>query len=369
MTLIVVVGLAVVLTWAVHYARVAVHRPLLVYKDANADIVRQLRQLHVPYRPTPWLYNRHLQIIGYVVRESFAPRLDYERRDVLAMEDGGTTSLEWLGLDAAADTPTIVVLHTISGDAQSIRSIVRDLRRQTGWRVVVCNRRGHGGLRFTAPSFNTMGSTSDLRQQLEHIRDTVPESPLYGVGVSAGSGLLTRYLGEEGGASRLAAGVIYCPGYDIAVAFRRAHPFYSRSVTRSLQRMFIAPYADLFGHLATYRACLEASTLADFQEHAYEIAGFATRDEYLERSNPMGVVDRITTPVLVINADDDPVCHVDNVIEQSAAVERLETAVLVRTARGSHCSHFEGWSARSWSHRLMADYLVAVHARRVSSAE
>lgn len=347
--------------WTAHYLRTAVRMPALHYNSANADIVRKLPQLHEPYRPTPWLYNRHLQIAGYIAREHFAPRLRYERSDTLVMDDGGTTSLEWLGLHVRPSTPTIVVLHTISGDAQSIRSIVVDLHRQTGWRVVVCTRRGHGGLRVTAPRFNTMGSTSDLRQQLEHIRSAVPESPLYGVGVSAGSGLLTRYLGEEGEASLLRAGAIYCPGYDIAVAFQRAHAFYSRQVTRTLKRQFVAPHAELFGHLATYQACLAASTLADFQEHAYEIAGFTTHAEYLEHSNPMGVVGRIAVPVLVINSDDDPVCHVDNVIEHSGAVERLQRALLVRTSHGSHCSHFEGWTARSWSHRLIAGYLTAVH--------
>jgi predicted alpha/beta-fold hydrolase len=50
----------------------------------------------------------------------------------------------------------------------------------------------------------------------------------------------------------------------------------------------------------------------------------------------------------VRNADD----HVD-------AIRRIPDALMVRTARGSHCAFLEGWTARSWAHRLMADYLLA----------
>ena len=63
--------------------------------------------------------------------------------------------------------------------------------------MVVCNRRGHGTLPLTAPRFSTIGSTDDLRAQLDQIRRRLPRSPLYGLGVSAGTALLVRYLGEE----------------------------------------------------------------------------------------------------------------------------------------------------------------------------
>jgi hypothetical protein len=35
---------------------------------------------------------------------------------------------------------------------------------------------------------------------------------------------------------------------------------------------------------------------------------------------------------------------------------------MVRTVRGSHCAFLEGWRARSWGNRLMANYLLAAEA-------
>lgn len=35
--------------------------------------------------------------------------------------------------------------------------------------------------------------------------------------------------------------------------------------------------------------------------------------------------------------------------------------ILVTTAEGSHCAHYEGWAARSWSARLMSGYFRVMH--------
>lgn len=361
-------GLAVAL-WAAHYRLTAVRMPQLEYQpsDFNLRIVEQLEQLRRPYRPTPWLYNTHLQLLWLLLTEALAPLLRYDRTDTLTMRDGGTTSLDWLGLECAAQTPTLVVLHTVAGDRQSMRACITDLRKTTGWRIVLCTRRGHGDLPLTAPAINTMGCTNDLREQLRCIREQLPESPLYAVGVSAGSGLLVRYLGEEGPRSVIRAGVAYCPGYDISVAWGRARRFYSRAMTRRLQQHFVLPHQQVFGHLRTYGPCLAARDLAEFHEHLYEMAGCTSLADYLARSNPVLVFDKVSVPVLVLNADDDPVCVVENALDHVDTVKRIQDAMLVRTARGSHCAFFEGWAARSWSNRLVAGYLLAAHRDLLSS--
>lgn len=353
-----------VAAWLVHYRLAAVRLPRLDFNPSpfNAALLARLDQLRRPYAPTPWLYNAHLQLLWLLLRGAVAPPLRYERTDVLRMRDGGTTALDWLGLDGDATAPTLVVLPSITGDAQSMRSIVADLRRATGWRIVVCTRRGHGGLALTAPVLNTMGCTQDLREQLATIHAQVPGSPLYAIGVSAGSALLVRYLGEEGPRSLVRAGVAYCPGYDIGVAWGRVPPFYSRLMTRRLKQHFLEQHAPALAHLGTFDACLATRDLTGFHEHLYELAGCTDLADYLARSNPMAVFDTVAVPVLVINADDDPVCVQANAHDHVDAIRAVPDALMVRTARGSHCAFLEGWPARSWGNRLMADYLLAAVA-------
>lgn len=338
--------------------------PRLDYNPSpfNEALLPRLAQLRQPYAPTPWLANAHLQLLWLLLVDALAPALRYERRDVLRMRDGGTTALDWLGLDAPATAPTLVVLPSITGDAQAMRGLVRDLHRATGWRVVVCTRRGHGGLALTAPVLNTMGCTGDLREQLAAIRAQLPDSPLLGVGVSAGSALLVRYLGEEGPASLLRAGVAFCPGFDIAVAWTRVPRFYSRAMARRLRRHFLERHSPALAHLPTYPACLAAQDLAQFHERAYELAGCADPADYLARSNPAPVFERVAVPVMIVNAADDPVCVIANADDHVDAIRRVPDTLMVRTERGSHCAFLEGWRPRSWAHRLMADYLRAAVA-------
>jgi predicted alpha/beta-fold hydrolase len=348
-------------SWIAYDRRAAVRAPRLDFNPSafNHSVLERLNQLRQPYAPTPWLFNAHLQLLWLLLREAMAPSLRYERTDVMRMRDGGTTALDWIGLEDDATAPTLVVLPSITGDAQSMRAIVRDLRRATGWRIVVCTRRGHGDLALTTPVLNTMGNTQDLREQLSRIREHVPASPLYAVGVSAGSALLVRYLGEEGPRSMLRAGVAYCPGYDIRVAWARVPRFYSRLMARRLKRYFLRRHAPALEHFGSYRACLATRDLAGFHEQVYEIAGCADAADYFARSNPMRVMDEIAVPVMIINADDDPVCVAANAQDHVDAVQRVPDALLVRTARGSHCDVHEGWSELSWANRLMADYLIA----------
>jgi predicted alpha/beta-fold hydrolase len=330
-------------------------------KARNHHIVAALPQLHRPFRPTPWLFNAHAQLIFHGLRkkgQQAGPHYDHYER--LTMSDGGHTALVWKAYGLPATTPTIVVLHTITGSPASMAELVCDLNAGTGWRVVLCLRRGHADLPLTTPRLNILGSTDDLREQLAVIRGGFPQSPLYAVGSSAGSGLLARYLGEEGGATPFKAAFAYCPGYDTDIGFDLAHPFYSRMMAKKLVRQFITPNLARVGHLPTAARLQDAADLADFHRHIYELAGYGSYEDYSQASNPMRVFNDIRTPLMILNAEDDPVCRIDNLGPYLDQMRQMPEVILVTTGKGSHCAHYEGWSARSWSARLMSTYFLAM---------
>jgi predicted alpha/beta-fold hydrolase len=323
-------------------------------------------------RPPFWAFNRHLQLGLLAWQNARTAPLAFDGTDILTLADGGTVSLEWLGLDdpAAVDaTPTVVILPTICGDGQSLRRTVRALRRRLGWRVVVCNRRGHGTLPLTAPRFSTLGSTADVRAQLDHIRRRVPAAPLYALGVSAGTALLVRHLGEEGEGTPFAAAIAYCPGYDTTRAFHRIHRLYDRYLLRAMRRYFLERHADTLRDHPSYAAMSASRTVGEFHDRQHGFAGFASVGDFHHHTNPMSVARAVRIPLLILNAADDPVCVVENVDEHRELFDAVPDSILVLTARGSHCAFFEGpWRPRSWAHRLIAEYLDAVHARLAPSA-
>jgi len=344
-------------------------RPQVICHDnsRNRELVAALPVLHADFRPTPWLFNAHAQLIFYSLRKVSQQRRQrrsplYDHRETLTMRDGGLTALYWCGHDLPAETPTIVVLHTITGSPDSMAELVRDLRIGTGWRVVLCLRRGHADLPLVTPRMHLFGCTDDLREQLDVIRTRFPDSPLYAVGSSAGSGLLVRYLGEVGEAAPFRASVAYCPGYDTDKGLDGVHPRYSRMMAKKLLRQFITPNLPRLAHLRTLPRLQAAEDLASLHRALYELAGHDDYAAYDRASNPMRVFERIRVPLLVLNAEDDPVCRIGNVDPWLDTLRAMPNVILVTTAEGSHCAHYEGWAARSWSARLMTDYFRQMQA-------
>jgi predicted alpha/beta-fold hydrolase len=357
------VSLAILVIATLYYFFKVVKKPSLIYQPTllNSAIVSATKALNKPYYATPWLFNTHLQLIVLGFIKGFSKPLEYDQHDELMMPDGGKVGIDWLGVDLPENTPTMIVLHTISGNPQSMRGFVRYVKETLGWRVALCVRRGHGDMDLQTANFNTMGNTDDFAAQVQHIQQRFPQADLYATGISAGSGVLAHYLGIAGKNTPIKAAVAYCPAYDMRNAFTRAVPFYSKMMTKKLHRLFITPNTDKFQHLASFETLKSTQTLHDFHQHLYEIAGNESNEDYMQHSNPSVVFDDIKIPILILNAKDDPVCHVDNVYEHQPRVEAMDNVILVLTDRGSHCAYFEGITAKPWANRLIKEYFTAFH--------
>jgi len=361
--------------FALYYWTRAARPPELVYRrSALLDhVLATCPALTEPFRPPFWAFKRHLQLALLAWRDRRTPPLAFDHTETLTLADGGTVSLDWLGLDDPAhgpDTPTVVILPTICGDGQTLRRTVRAMRRRLGWRVVVCNRRGHGTLPLTSPRFSTLGATDDVRAQLARVRARLPDSPLFGLGISAGSGLLVRYLGEEGARTPLVAAIAHCPGYDTTRAFHRIHRVYDRYLIGAVRRYFVERHAEVLREIPGYTAIVASRTVGEFHDRQHPFAGFASMDDFHRHTNPMVVADNVDIPLLILNAADDPICSVANVDEHRDLFTNVADSLLVLTARGSHCAFLEGqWRPCSWAHRLIGEYFGAVYAAHAGAAD
>ena len=330
-----------------------------LYSDGQGSVQSLLNRIPLlkeKYRPTPWLSNPHIHLIYFDVVKKKTVKLKYDRIEQLSMSDGGITAIAWYGLDLPQSTPTIVMMHTITGSPESMRELVRDLHAHTGWRIALCLRRGHANLPMPVAKMNLFGSTDDLREQIEFIQAKFPQSELYGVGSSAGTGLLVRYLGEEGKQTPLKAAFALCPGYNTETGFQNVHPFYSRMMTKKLFSKFINPYTETWKTTASLSKVLQAKSLLEFEQAYFEMAGYPDYQSYTQATNPIYVFENIKIPLMILNAEDDPVCHIKNFEPYKAVIRKMPNIVVVTTKKGSHCGFYEGIHTKSWSARLMADY-------------
>ena len=356
-----VVSLAAIAS--LYYQKKCIEKPKVFHHpdSLHLDYLNNSPLLKKPYKVTPWLTNPHAQIIYYSIKKSkLAPNADIQLENII-MPDGAITQLAWLNHDIAPDAPTIVILHTITGSPQSMQTMLEDLRQFTGWRIVMCLRRGHTLDQQPFTQINIMGSVPDLQVQLAHIEKKFPDSALYALGSSAGTALLARYLGDVGQATPFKAAFAYAPGYDLTKAFDRIAPFYNRYMAKKIKRVFFQPHQQHLSAHPSYQALLKTKKLSELQKQLYHFAGFESYAAYLNHCNPILVFDQIKIPTMILNAEGDPICHIQNAQQNLNFIESNVYLALVTTKHGSHCMHYQGWRPQSWAHQLIAEYFLHQH--------
>ena len=87
-----------------------------------------------------------------------------------------------------------------------------------GYRSVVMNNRGCSGSTLKTARGYSASCTDDLKLAMDHIRRTLPEAPLIAVGISLGSMILIKYLGESGKKTPLLGAMAISNPWDIHAA-------------------------------------------------------------------------------------------------------------------------------------------------------
>ena len=152
--------------------------------------------------------------------------------------------------------------------------------------------------------FNTTGSVDDLACVLQHIRSKVSGVPVYGVGLSAGSSLLARYLGDTGSSSLIAAGVCISPGFS----FRKSLSTMSRStgalVLSRMKAFFLTPNASVLQDLPGYTEMQASKTQMEWHVHQYNFSPHGNMESYFLNEDPDHVLHNIQVPIIYLNAKD-----------------------------------------------------------------
>lgn len=336
--------------------------PKLFYKESalTKHLLKRCRGLTRPFRPPLWAQNAHVQT--FMAAFLPGPRVEFDR-EYLQMKDRGVVALDWVILEnhksnPKKTNPVLIVLPGMTGDAVSMAGLCYDGAKK-GYRVVVFNKRGHGGSVLTTPMLQSFGDPTDLRQVVKYIRGRYPKAKLTAAGISAGSGLLVSYLGEFGSSSYLSAAVCISPGYDAWELFTKdVFAFYDFCLLFSLKRL-LGTHSSALSKVVDIPAAMQSKTLCEFDKLVYcKLYGYNSLQEYWEKNNPMRDVDDIAVPVLCINSLDDPICVKGNI--PFDLFKYYPNFFLVATEKGGHCGFLEGTPPKPWANKLALEYLSAV---------
>ncbi|KAH1191391.1 Embryogenesis-associated protein EMB8 [Glycine max] len=277
---------------------------LLSYNTSSSilnAVVSKCKILHGRYFATPWLCSPHLQtlFLNYFGRP---PPLKYTKQ-LFSTADGETIALDWLSTshvsgDVASEdesVPIVVVIPGLTSDSSS--QYIKHLAYHTakrGWKVVICNHRGFGGVSITSGFSYNAGWTEDIRAVVNYLHKEKSMAPLFVVGTSIGANILVKYLGEDGENIPVAGAVAVCSPWDLLIGDRyirrrRVQKIYDKAIAFGLQ-----DYAKLHQ--------------SHFSRNANWEGIEKSVDTFYRRCSSSTYVQSVSVPLLCISALDDPIC-------------------------------------------------------------
>ncbi|KAJ2637411.1 hypothetical protein GGF40_002379 [Coemansia sp. RSA 1286] len=311
---------------------------------------------------TIYLYTQHFKPAGCPVK--------FER-EIFVFADGGKAAVDWAlpRRDANPHSPLIILIPGIAGcsfDYYS-RSFIKCFQQQQayGHQVVVLHSRGVNGVELTTPIAFHGGMTEDLREFVQHIARTRPSAPLVGVGFSLGANILTKYVGEEGDQCRFVAAASVCNPFDIDVTVNsmcepslKNRYLYAAALTKSLVQVFTDnEQVIMAGDVQLDRKAIAASrNINEFnEEYTAKIFGFGSARDLNTSGSCVRYLSKIKTPMLFINALDDPMCYRHTI--PFAEIEANPYLVLACTRYGGHLAYFEGAGLSPWLPKQISQFI------------
>jgi len=325
-----------------------------------------------PFRPAWWLPGPHPQSMwGRLARPR---RLVPLRREIVPTPDGDELVLDHVDADGGA--PRLLLLHGLEGSSFSVYiQGIAALARRAGFAVTILNFRSCARppddlgamLPNGRPRFYHSGETGDADLVLKLLHRRAPRTPLVAAGASLGGNVLLKWLGEHPGQTLLSAAATISVPYDLAAGARflesGAGPFYVAVFLRTLKAK-VKDLADRFPEAREridLPRMLAATTFREFDDAATgPLHGFAGADDYYARSSSLSFVGRISTPTLLISAEDDPFVPAEVLPRVRAAASPAVTSLFAKA--GGHVGFVSGPSpgrAVYWAEETIVRWLLA----------
>lgn len=379
-------------------------------------------------QPSFWFRNRHVQLIPWMLQNAFHSlyglpfqRIEFTVTDCVDKSIPGCSPD-----DSMNDTITLDIFPPFADHDQSNSTIAASFDRSApvilftpglrchsqdlpsnsilrtvygkGFRSNVVNRRGHTpGTTLKAPRWNLFGDVDDLEQIYWHVKRNLIDdnTPMFLHGISSGTATVVSALSAwdkrallqpELETPTFVGAVSLSPGYDISTVLRpeRFKWPYNPLLTQLVKDHFLGLNEAMLRDFnsTAYEEAMAANSLQGVVDASAPFAGYPDAKSYYDHVNPVNELQYITTPSFVLNAVDDPCCHIDNLYERSERhngttyaeiVANSERSFVVVTHTGSHCPFLDGpwwWPfvrdpysggimLRSWADQSIAEFYEA----------
>ncbi|MCI0350985.1 MAG: alpha/beta fold hydrolase [Acidobacteriales bacterium] len=264
--------------------------------------------------PFPFLNDRHLMTMAAALwPRTFTVALRRPHERLFEVEPGTALLAHCHWLSGARRRPTLVILHGLEGSSTS--HYVLGLTEKAllhGMNVVRLNLRNCGGTLHLTPTLYNAGLTRDPLSVVRELKQKDELEQIYLVGYSIGGNLVLKAAAElaNTGPQLLAGVCAVSPSLDLPPCvdaleegFNR---FYEQRFLRGLKAKLLEKHR-LFPELYDKRHLPKIKRLRQFDEiYTAPNGGYGNADNYYRTASALPQIDRVSVPVLIVQAQDDP---------------------------------------------------------------
>ncbi|WP_404824205.1 hydrolase [Pseudoalteromonas peptidolytica] len=313
------------------------------------------------FKPAWWMRNRHAQTI---LPRFFRPRLHVPvNYETLETPDDDFLELAW-AKHGDRNAPLVVVLHGLEGNINSFyaKGLLKSLV-STGFDAVLMHFRNCSREANRQPRAYHSGETSDLGYFISTLKTRFPKRPLFAVGFSLGGNVLAKYLGESKTHSGLEAGVAVSAPYHLSsscqVIRKSCFKLYQKYLLDRMKKSFSRKLDVIQSQINIDQEALRnINDLWQFDDKiTAPLHGFAGAEDYYAQASAQPYLSDITTPTLIIHAEDDPMLSAQAV----PTLAQVNSAVtLAVSQQGGHVGFISGKNPlkpQFWLESVIPQYL------------
>ncbi|CAI2355528.1 unnamed protein product [Caenorhabditis sp. 36 PRJEB53466] len=283
----------------------------------HQKVRKNIRILEQKYHPSWWCpFGTTQTIVRQIFRD--CPTLPFVR-EIVEFDDGGAAGIDWLIPEGADEkTPIVIFLPGITGSTHDSSYVLHPVKeaRDKGWRCLVVNPRGLGGVKLRTTRTYNAAIPTDFAFIASIVHKRYPNAKKLGCGFSMGGMILWNYLAMAGDNSHLNAGMIVSSPWDPMRASDSIEAFipqlvFNSFIAKSLVDI-VRPYREMFKDLVDFDEVCKSTTVRGFDKSFIApMFGFSSYEEYYRMATLKTKVEKIKIPVVTLNSVDDYFSPVD----------------------------------------------------------
>lgn len=297
-----------------------------------------------------WLFSAHLETAAALAEKETLP---YQSR-IAATPDRDEVRVNWLA--GKPGMPLLVIFHGLEGCAQSrsVRALAKPFWAR-GWHVAAPHFRSCGHPNLLPRAYHAADG-ADARWFIEYFRAMFGAPPTFAAGVSLGGCALIQCLDGEDAPPVRAAAAVSVP-LNLPAAARRisrglSHFLYGRHFIKLL-RAKLAKKTERYPALCDAQEFRGIRTVADFDRvYTAPVHGFIGAEDYWQNGSAEKALRRMKTPLLCINAQNDPLAPPDISPDDAS-----ENVAFCRPKHGGHGAFFG--APADWLGDTVHDFFAA----------